>query len=63
LRPADKEALEKSLAEMVRSDQWLALLKERGWVDMYQSGEEFAAFLGPERARIEGILRDVGLIQ
>ena len=24
---------------------------------------EFAAFLGPERARIEGILKDVGLVQ
>ena len=48
---------------MVRSDQWQALLKERGWVDMYQSAEEFSEFLGPERSRIEGILRDLGLIQ
>jgi len=47
---------------MVRSEQWQALLKERGWVDMYQPAAVFASFLGPERARIEGILRDLGLI-
>ncbi len=48
---------------MVKSDGWQALLKERGWVDMYQPAEEFAGFLGPERVRIEGILKDVGLVQ
>ena len=62
LRPADKQALDKALGEMVRSEQWQALLKERGWVDMYQPAAEFASFLGPERTRIEGILRDLGLI-
>jgi len=48
---------------MVRTDEWRALLKERGWVGMYQPSKEFAAFLAPKRTRIEGILRDVGLIQ
>jgi hypothetical protein len=28
---------------------------------MYQPAAEFASFLGPERTRIEGILRDLGL--
>ena len=63
MRPADKEALDAAMGEMVKSDEWQALLKERGWVDMYQPAEEFAAFLRPERTRIEGILRDVGLVQ
>jgi putative tricarboxylic transport membrane protein len=61
LRPADKQALDKALGEMARSEQWQALLKERGWVDMYQPAAEFVSFLGPERTRIEGILRDLGL--
>ena len=39
---------------MVKSDEWQALLKERGWVDMYQPADEFAAFLGPERATDRG---------
>ena len=38
--------LDKALGEMVQSEQWQALLKERGWVDMYQPAAEFAAFLG-----------------
>ena len=63
MRSADKEALDQAMGEMVKSDQWQALLKERGWVDMYQSAAEFSEFLGPEQSRIEGILRDLGLIQ
>ena len=63
MRGADKEALDQAMGEMVKSEQWQARLKERGWVDMYQSAAEFSEFLGPERSRIEGILRDLGLIQ
>jgi putative tricarboxylic transport membrane protein len=63
MRAADKEALDAALGSMVKSEGWQALLKERGWVDMYQSADEFTAFLDPERTRIEGILKDVGLVQ
>ena len=62
IRPADLEGLDAALAEMVKADEWRALLAERGWVDMYQPSGEFAAFLEPERQRIEGILQDVGLL-
>jgi putative tricarboxylic transport membrane protein len=61
--PADMKALDAAMGQMVRSEEWQALLKERGWVDMYQPADAFAAFLTPERGRIEGILRDVGLVQ
>ena len=61
-RSADLKALDAALAEMVARDEWQALLAERGWVDLYQSCDEFAAFLGPERQRIEGIIQDVGLL-
>jgi putative tricarboxylic transport membrane protein len=63
MKPAEKKALDAALGEMVKGDGWQALLKERGWVDMYQPADEFAEFLGPERARIEGILKDAGLVQ
>ena len=46
MRPADLKALDAGLAEAVRTEEWQALLKERGWVDMYQPSAEFAAFLG-----------------
>jgi putative tricarboxylic transport membrane protein len=63
MRDADKKALEAALGEMVKSEDWQTLLKERGWVDMYQPAEEFAGFLGGEQARIEGILKELGLAQ
>ena len=63
MRAADVKSLDQAMAAMVQSAPWQALLKERGWVDMYQSSEEFAAFLTPERARIEGILKELGLVQ
>jgi putative tricarboxylic transport membrane protein len=63
MKAGEKKALEVAVGEMVESSEWQALLKERGWVDMYQPAPEFEAFLGSERTRIEGILRDVGLLQ
>ena len=63
MRPADLKALDAGLAEAVRTEEWQALLKERGWVDMYQPSAEFAEFLGTERPRIEGILKQVGLVK
>ena len=63
MKPAEKEELDAALGAMVKSEGWHALLKERGWVDMYQPAAEFEAFLGPERERIGTILKDVGLVQ
>jgi len=63
MRPADLKALDAGLAKAVQTEEWQALLKERGWVDMYQPSAEFAEFLGTERPRIEGILKQVGLVK
>jgi putative tricarboxylic transport membrane protein len=63
VRPNDKEALDAAVAEMARSAEWGAILKERGWVDMYQPSDQFAAFLEEEQTRIASILKDLGLVQ
>jgi putative tricarboxylic transport membrane protein len=63
LRANDKKALDAAVGEMAKSPEWQAILKERGWVDMYQPSDQFAAFLAEERPRIEGILKDTGLIK
>ena len=63
IRPNDKKALDAALAEMARSAEWQAIVKERGWVDMYQPADQFAAFLEEEQTRIAGILKDLGLVQ
>jgi putative tricarboxylic transport membrane protein len=63
MRERDKAALDEALGKMVRSEPWQAILQERGWVDMYQPSDQFAAFLEGEQTRIEGILKDLGLAQ
>jgi putative tricarboxylic transport membrane protein len=59
----DLAEIDAAIAEMVRSEAWQALLKERGWVDMYQGSAEFSAFLEAEQPRIEQILSDLGIGQ
>jgi putative tricarboxylic transport membrane protein len=61
IREKDKKALDEALGKMVQSEPWQALVKERGWVDMYQPSEQFAAFLEGEQARIGELLKDLGL--
>lgn len=62
IRSGDKEALDAAIGEMARSAEWQAILQERGWVDLYQPSEAFAAFLEEEKSRIAGILQDLGLV-
>jgi putative tricarboxylic transport membrane protein len=62
-RTTDREALDEALGKMVQSAEWQQILKERGWVDMHQSSDQFASFLKGEQGRIEGILKELGLVQ
>jgi putative tricarboxylic transport membrane protein len=58
----DRQALDEAIGKMVQSAAWKEILEERGWVDLYLPSDQFAAFLDEERPRIEGILKDTGLI-
>lgn len=62
IKDADKEALAEMIAGMVKSDAWQKILKERGWIDLYQPEAEFVAFLKEDRAKVEGILKEIGLV-
>ena len=59
----DKQALSEMIAGMVKSAAWQETLEERGWIDMYQPAEEFAAFLEEDQAKVEGTLKAIGLVQ
>jgi putative tricarboxylic transport membrane protein len=63
IRDSDKEALAAALDQMVKSPAWQETLKTRGWLDMYQPAEEFAAFLEEDTVQTEAILKDIGLVQ
>lgn len=62
-KPDERKALEEAVAKAVASDAWKETLKQRGWIDLYQPADQFAAFLKEERARIEGTLKDIGLVK
>jgi putative tricarboxylic transport membrane protein len=57
----DLKALDAAISDMVASEAWQTLSKERGWVDMHLSSADFAAFLETEQPRIEAILAELGL--
>lgn len=57
----DLKALDEAISTMVASEDWQALLKDRGWVDMHLSSADFASFLQAEQPHIEGILSELGL--
>jgi putative tricarboxylic transport membrane protein len=63
IRDKDEKALAEAVEKMVRSAQWKDVLQKRGWLDMYQPAEAFAAFLAEDQAKIESTLKDIGLVE
>jgi putative tricarboxylic transport membrane protein len=45
------------------TQEWQQALEKNGWDDFFMTGDEFASFLTEETERVEGVLRDIGLIE
>jgi len=58
-----KKALTETIDKMVKSPAWQEVLKAKGWDDAYLSGDEFAAFLKVENARVREVLTSIGLVK
>lgn len=63
LTPEQRDAVVAAFDKMHDSPEWQQALETNGWSDFYLAGDEFSTFLTDEIARIEGVLRDIGLIQ
>lgn len=63
LSEADLAGMDETIDQMVATEVWQALVKERGWVDMHQDSAEFAAFLETEAPNVQQILGELGLTQ
>lgn len=63
LDAAQREAVIGFVTELHDSDAWKAALETNGWMDFFKPGDEFDAFLADEIVRVEGVLKDIGLIQ
>ncbi|MET0576531.1 MAG: tripartite tricarboxylate transporter substrate-binding protein [Mesorhizobium sp.] len=58
---ADKAAMITLIETMAKSEAWATECKNRNWTPILLTGDEYAKFLAEDTARIEGILKDLGL--
>lgn len=60
IRAADRERVERTVRDMVRSAAWREALDRYRWSDRYLEGVEFVRFVASEEQRVQGILRKLG---
>ncbi|HEX7126941.1 MAG TPA: tripartite tricarboxylate transporter substrate-binding protein [Thermodesulfobacteriota bacterium] len=63
LEPRQRQAYLDLVDRMVKSDAWKAELAKNGWSDQYLSGDRFVEYLDAEQARVEKVLRGLGLLK
>jgi len=63
IKESERKAYADAIAKMVQSKEWKDALATREWIDMYQPAEEFDAFMKEDRAKISGILKEIGLVE
>jgi putative tricarboxylic transport membrane protein len=63
ISPEQRKTLTETIDRMVKSPAWQDVQKQKGWDDAYLSGDEFAAFLKTENARVREVLTSIGLVK
>jgi putative tricarboxylic transport membrane protein len=63
LDDAGKKALMDVVDGAVKSDGWKKILADKKWTDLYLPGDDFAALIKSENARITEVLKSIGLVQ
>ncbi|QND56702.1 Bug family tripartite tricarboxylate transporter substrate binding protein [Mesorhizobium huakuii] len=58
---ADKAAMITLVETMAKSDAWATECKNRSWTPILLTGDDYAKFVAEDSARIEAILKDLGL--
>lgn len=61
--PAARDAAVAFVTKVHDGAAWQATLKDKKWTDFFQAGDEFQTFLDSEITRVEGVLKEIGLIQ
>jgi putative tricarboxylic transport membrane protein len=59
----DEAALLETIGAMAESDTWNQELENRGWVNTYLAGEEFAAYLAQQQEETAAILVELGIAE
>ena len=63
ITPQQKAVLSELVDKLVKSAAWKEVLKQKGWDDAYLSSDAFAAFLKLETARVNDVLKSIGLVK
>ncbi len=63
LDDAGKKALIDAVDQMAKSEGWKKVLAEKGWMDIYMSGDDFSKFLTEENVRVTETLKQIGLVK
>ena len=61
IKPEERQRLTAAVDAMAKSQAWQDTLKQRGWDDLYLSGDAFATLLNREQTRVRDTLKEVGL--
>jgi putative tricarboxylic transport membrane protein len=60
---ADKAMLVDTIEKMVNSEQWQAILAQKGWINTFLAGADFEAYLGGEVEKTTTVLTQLGIAQ
>lgn len=59
---AQADELTQLVTDMHDTEDWDAVLEENAWADAFVTGDEFDTFVDEEIARVQQVLRDIGLV-
>ncbi|MEV4888338.1 tripartite tricarboxylate transporter substrate-binding protein [Nonomuraea sp. NPDC055795] len=62
LSDADKKALTDLVTKMHASQAWKDAVAKNGWIDSFQTGDQFASYLTAEQTRVKAIIAEMGLV-
>jgi putative tricarboxylic transport membrane protein len=61
--PAARDAAVAFITKVHDGPAWQATLKAKKWTDFFQAGDKFDTYLDAEIVRVEGVLKDIGLVK
>jgi putative tricarboxylic transport membrane protein len=57
-----REDLTQLVVDAHDTDEWQEALENNGWLDTFQTGDEYGEFLAEEEVRVRQVLTGIGLI-
>jgi putative tricarboxylic transport membrane protein len=63
ITPEQEAAITADITKMAQSESWKKALADRGWIDRFQSGEEFRKQLAEDTTATATILKAIGLVK